>query len=292
MLRQGNIYREVFSFVYVTEGSFDSYVWQILETKARFIAQFLTGNTQVREMDDIGDTVLSMAEIKALASGNPKIIERVVLQNEVVKLENLRASWQSNRHSDRIPIERHPDRGCFRWAFWIKPYIIWLSIFFNNLPHRNGNNWGKSFCKDGGCWCIDLYGHHMTTADNIERSKISEKKEEKPQGCREEDVQRQRRRDELQRQRLAPDDLYCVQHEPHKKAIEQDIQDNGPRKRAIFWPQYPPTACWRTPTRIIYKNWQRPTRFLLPNATTPAWTGHSFWCTTRTVAINWLNGPK
>lgn len=101
LLRQGNIYREVFSFVYITESSFDAYVWQILETKARFIAQFLTGNTQVREMDDVGDTVLSMAEIKALASGNPKIIERVVLQNEVVKLENLRASWQSNRRDSQ-----------------------------------------------------------------------------------------------------------------------------------------------------------------------------------------------
>jgi hypothetical protein len=101
LLRQGNIYREVFSFVYITEQSFDAYVWQILETKARFIAQFLTGNTQVREMDDIGDTVLSMAEIKALASGNPRIIERVVLQNEIVKLENLRASWQSNRRDSQ-----------------------------------------------------------------------------------------------------------------------------------------------------------------------------------------------
>jgi hypothetical protein len=101
LLRQGNIYPEVFSFVYITESSFDGYVWQILETKARFIAQFLTGNTHVREMDDIGDTVLSMAEIKALASGNPRIIERVVLQNEIVKLENLRASWQTNRRDSQ-----------------------------------------------------------------------------------------------------------------------------------------------------------------------------------------------
>ncbi len=101
LLRQGNCYGEVFSFVYITESSFDAYVWQILETKARFIAQFLTGNTQVREMEDIGDTVLSMAEIKALASGNPKIIERVVLQNEIVKLENLRASWQTNRRDSQ-----------------------------------------------------------------------------------------------------------------------------------------------------------------------------------------------
>jgi hypothetical protein len=74
---------------------------QILETKARFIAQFLSGNTSVREMEDVGDTVLSMAEIKALASGNPKIVERVVLQNEMVKLENLRASWQSNRRDSQ-----------------------------------------------------------------------------------------------------------------------------------------------------------------------------------------------
>lgn len=85
---------------------------QILETKARFIAQFLTGNTQVREMDDIGDTVLSMAEIKALASGNPRIIKRVVLQNELVKLENLRASWQSNRRdTQRRLIQNREELG-------------------------------------------------------------------------------------------------------------------------------------------------------------------------------------
>lgn len=109
LLRQGNIYREVFSFVYITEGSFDGYVWQILETKARFIGQFLSGNTSVREMEDVGDTVLSMAEIKALASGNPKIIERVVLQNEMVKLENLRASWQSNRRDSQRRLAANKD---------------------------------------------------------------------------------------------------------------------------------------------------------------------------------------
>ena len=102
LLRQGNMYSEVFSFVYVVEGSFDSYVWQILETKARFIEQFLNGQTEVREMDDVGETVLSMAEIKALASGNPKIMERVMVQNEILKLEQLRLSWQNERrHSQR-----------------------------------------------------------------------------------------------------------------------------------------------------------------------------------------------
>ena len=101
LLRQGNQYPEVFSFVYITEGSFDGYVWQILETKARFIAQFLMGQTDVREIDDVSETVLSMAEIKALASGNPKIIERVMVQNELLKLEHLRTSWQSNRRDSQ-----------------------------------------------------------------------------------------------------------------------------------------------------------------------------------------------
>jgi len=102
LLRQGNRYSEVFSFVYIVEGSFDGYVWQILETKARFIEQFLNGQTDVREMDDVGETVLSMAEIKALASGNPKIMERVMVQNEMLKLEQLRLSWQNERrHSQR-----------------------------------------------------------------------------------------------------------------------------------------------------------------------------------------------
>jgi N12 class adenine-specific DNA methylase len=101
LLRQGNLYSEVFSFVYITEGSFDGFIWQILETKARFIAQFLMGQTDTREIDDVNETVLSMAEIKALASGNPKIIERVMVQNELLKLEHLRASWQSNRRDSQ-----------------------------------------------------------------------------------------------------------------------------------------------------------------------------------------------
>jgi len=102
LIRQGNMYPEVFSFVYIVEGSFDGYVWQILETKAKFIEQFLTGQTDVREMDDIGETVLSMAEIKALASGNPKIMQRVMAQNEIMKLEQLRLSWQNeHRNSQR-----------------------------------------------------------------------------------------------------------------------------------------------------------------------------------------------
>ena len=101
LIRQGNIYPEVFSFVYIVESSFDGYSWQILETKAKFIEQFLTGQTDVREMEDIGETVLSMAEIKALASGNPKIMERVMVQNEIMKLEQLRLSWQSERRNSQ-----------------------------------------------------------------------------------------------------------------------------------------------------------------------------------------------
>lgn len=107
MLRQGNRYPEVYAFVYITEESFDGYIWQILETKARFIEQVMSGQVDAREVDDVSDTVLSMGEIKALASGNPKVIRRVTLQNEIGKLESLHRAWLENRNQMRSRIKRH-----------------------------------------------------------------------------------------------------------------------------------------------------------------------------------------
>ncbi len=71
ILRQGNENAEVAIYRYVTEGSFDAYMWQALETKARFIAQIMTGDTSVRRAEDLGGQELSYAEVKAIASGNP-----------------------------------------------------------------------------------------------------------------------------------------------------------------------------------------------------------------------------
>src|SRR5439155_591212 len=73
ILRQGNRNEQVAIYRYVTEGSFDAYMWQALETKARFIAQVITGENAARRAEDIGGQELSYAEVKAIASGNPAV---------------------------------------------------------------------------------------------------------------------------------------------------------------------------------------------------------------------------
>ena len=92
--RQDNCWPEVYVFPYVTEGSFDGYIWQTLETKARFIEQMRAGDVSIREIDDISETVLSASELKALASGNPAIMRKVQLDAERVKLESLYAGFR------------------------------------------------------------------------------------------------------------------------------------------------------------------------------------------------------
>ena len=74
ILRQGNDNKEVAIYRYVTEGSFDAYMWQALETKARFISQVMTGDNAARRAEDIGGQELSYAEVKAIASGNPAVL--------------------------------------------------------------------------------------------------------------------------------------------------------------------------------------------------------------------------
>ena len=99
MLRQGNGYPEVFEFADVTAGSFDGFVWQTLENKAGFIAQFMRGAVAGRETEDISEAVLTFSEIKALASGNPRIVLKVVLESEAARLGYLRSAWLENRLS-------------------------------------------------------------------------------------------------------------------------------------------------------------------------------------------------
>ena len=87
--RQGNINEEVECFTYVTEGSFDARLWDILERKQNFINQIMNGENVGREAEDTGEVTLSAAEVKALASGNPLIKEQVELDSEIKKLESL-----------------------------------------------------------------------------------------------------------------------------------------------------------------------------------------------------------
>ena len=89
IVRQGNQNAEVSIHRYVVERSFDAYMWQTVERKAKFIAQIMRGRLDVREMDDIGDVALSAAETKALSSGNPLLLEQSVANDQVSKLQRL-----------------------------------------------------------------------------------------------------------------------------------------------------------------------------------------------------------
>ena len=93
--RQGNINEEVENFTYVTEGSFDARLWDILDRKQSFINQVMNGESVGRETEDTGEVTLSAAEVKALASGSPLIMEQVQLDTDIKKLESLRRAHRS-----------------------------------------------------------------------------------------------------------------------------------------------------------------------------------------------------
>jgi hypothetical protein len=108
ILRQGNMNGEVKIYRYVTEGSFDAYMWQTLETKARFIQQVMNGQTSVRSAEDLDGGALTYAEIKAIASGNPAVMEKVKTDTEIRKLDQLRAAHRNQQHSIRLQIRSLP----------------------------------------------------------------------------------------------------------------------------------------------------------------------------------------
>jgi N12 class adenine-specific DNA methylase len=104
ILRQGNACPEVQIFRYVTEGSFDAYTWQTVTRKAQFIAQVMRGRLDVREIDDVGEAALSYNEVKALATGNPLLLEQAQVQAEVTRLERLERSYARTRDTLRWTI--------------------------------------------------------------------------------------------------------------------------------------------------------------------------------------------
>ena len=104
ILRPGNRFKEVHILRYVTESSFDAFMWQILESKIRFVTQFMNGDSSVRTAEDVDSAVLSYAEVKALATGNPKILEKAAVDNEVQKLSLLERAWLNARHSNQMEV--------------------------------------------------------------------------------------------------------------------------------------------------------------------------------------------
>lgn len=98
ILRQGNMYDEVQIFRYVTKGTFDAYNWSIIENKQRFIAQVMTNGAVARTCEDIDEAVLNYAEMKAVASGNPLIKEKMEVDAEVTRLSLLKRNFDANRY--------------------------------------------------------------------------------------------------------------------------------------------------------------------------------------------------
>ena len=109
IVRQGNQNPEVDIYRYVTENTFDAYLYQLVENKQKFIAQIMTSKSPVRVADDIDETALSYSEIKALATGNPLIIEKCNLDMEVAKLNVLKASHLSQKYAlEEMVLRKYP----------------------------------------------------------------------------------------------------------------------------------------------------------------------------------------
>ena len=132
IIRQGNMNPEVDIFRYVTEGTFDAYLYQLVENKQRFIAQIMTSKTPVRFAEDIDETALSYAEIKALAAGNPLIIEKTELDTQVAKLKLLKQTHLSNIYAmeDKV-IKYYPNE--------IKRLEIRVQNIEDDIEHLNDN---------------------------------------------------------------------------------------------------------------------------------------------------------
>src|SRR4030095_12818359 len=109
ILRQGNANPEVQIYRYVTEQSFDAYSWQTLETKAKFIAQVMTGESDLRRIEDVDGTALTYAEVKAIASGNPLVIEKASIDAEVARLSRLQNQHHETQFKSRQRIRHLTD---------------------------------------------------------------------------------------------------------------------------------------------------------------------------------------
>ena len=106
IVRQGNDNKEVHIHRYITEDTFDAYLYQTLEHKQKFISQVITGKTPLRSIEDIDESVLSYAEIKALATGNPLIREKMEVDVELARLKVAHTSWQNDRYYMEAAVNR------------------------------------------------------------------------------------------------------------------------------------------------------------------------------------------
>ena len=134
ILRQGNMNDKVKIFRYVTEGTFDSYSWQVIENKQKFIGQIMTSKSPVRSCEDIDEAALSYAEVKALATGNPYIKEKMDLDIQVSKLKLMKANHTSQRYRLEDNIAQHYPKQIATMKERIAGYRTDIQTYEQNKP--------------------------------------------------------------------------------------------------------------------------------------------------------------
>nr|WP_313527688.1 SNF2-related protein [Anaerotignum sp.] len=160
IIRQGNSNEQVKIFRYVTEDTFDAYLWQTVENKQKFISQIMTSKSPVRSCEDIDEAALSYAEIKALCAGNPLIKEKMDLDIDVAKLKLLKANHQSTKYRLEDNLLKHFPESIERHKGYIKGFeqdIVTLTAHTQKVPQGE-------LLKDD--FKITIKGDTLTDKDN------------------------------------------------------------------------------------------------------------------------------
>ena len=132
IIRQGNMNKEVNIYRYATKNTFDSYLWQIVEQKQKFISQIMTSKSVQRTFEDNDETALSFAEVKALATGNPLIKEKMEIDNDIAKLKMLKVEYENNKY-------KMQDNFTFKYPELIKNTENKINELKNDIEFRNKN---------------------------------------------------------------------------------------------------------------------------------------------------------
>ena len=160
ILRQGNENSKVDIFRYVTENTFDSYMWQTIESKQKFISQIMTSKSPVRSCEDVDETALSYAEIKALATGNPHIKEKMDLEIEVSRLKLVKANYLTQKYALEDSLLKHYPKEIRLTQERIKGYQADIALY---QRHKTEEFPGMVLCgisyaekKDAGAAIIEI----------------------------------------------------------------------------------------------------------------------------------------
>ncbi|PWJ22717.1 N12 class adenine-specific DNA methylase [Faecalicatena orotica] len=161
IVRQGNENEQVKIFRYVTEDTFDAYLWQTVENKQKFISQIMTSKSPVRSCEDIDEAALSYAEIKALCAGNPLIKEKMDLDIEVARLKLLKANYQSTKYRLEDNLLKHFPESIERHKGYIKGFEQDIVTLAEHTPKEPQ---GGELPKDD--FEITIKGDTLTDKDN------------------------------------------------------------------------------------------------------------------------------